>query len=65
MHGLLWDAYKYHEGTARRELRFPPILAWLELAGRFFGGRAFGMRRWLLHRVRGREQSDRDGEDFQ
>src|SRR4029450_7714020 len=65
MHGLLWDAHKHHERTARRELRFPPILARLELAGRFSGGRAFGMRRRLLHRLHGGEQGDAESEHFQ
>src|SRR5947199_581206 len=58
VHGLLWDAHKHHERTARRELRFPPILAWLKWAGRFSGGRAFGMSRRLLHRLHGGEQSN-------
>src|SRR4029077_16265083 len=65
MHSLLRDAHKHHERTAWRELRFPPILARLELAGRFSGGRAFSMSRRLLHRLHGGEQSDGDSEDFQ
>jgi hypothetical protein len=43
----------------------PPILAWLELAGRLSGGRAFSMRRRFLHRLDGGNQSDGDSEDFQ
>src|SRR5204862_4871283 len=65
VHGLLWDAHKHHERTARRELRFPPILARLEWAGRFSGGRAFSMKRRLLDRLRGGEQGDGESEDFQ
>ncbi len=65
MHGLLWDAHKHHERTARRELRFPPILARLEWAGRFSGGRAFSMKRRLFDRLRGGEQGDGESEDFQ
>ena len=56
---------RHHERTARRELRFPPILARLELAGWFSGGRAFGMRRRLLHRLHCGEQGDAESEDFQ
>jgi hypothetical protein len=62
---LLGNTHQYHKRTARRELRFPPILAGLELAGWFSRGRAFGMRRRLLHRLHGSEQDDGEGEDFQ
>src|SRR5437773_1464264 len=65
MHGLLWDAHKHHERTARRELRFPPILARLDCACRFSGWRAFSMSRRLLHRLHGGEHSDGKSEDFQ
>src|SRR6266516_1766196 len=65
MHGLLWDAHKHHERTARRELRFPPILARLDRACRFSGRRAFSMKRRLLHRLHGGEHSDGKSEDFQ
>ena len=65
VHGLLGNTHKHHQRTARRELRFPPILARLELAGWFSRGRAFGMSRRLLHRLHGSEQDDGEGEDFQ
>ena len=65
VHGLLGNAHEDHERTARRKLGVPPILAWLELAGRLSGGRAFSMRRRLLHRLDGGEQSDGDSEYFQ
>ena len=65
MHGLLWNAHKHHERTARRELRVPPIFAWLECAGGFSGRRAFGMSRRFLHGLRGGEQSYGESKDFQ
>src|SRR4029450_7796229 len=65
VHGLLWDAHEHHERTAWRELRFPPILARLEYAGRFSGRRAFSMSRRLFDRLRGGEQSDGESDDFQ
>src|SRR5437764_5034056 len=65
VHRLLWDAHKHHERTARRELRFPPILARLEWASRFSGGRAFSMKRRLFDRLRGGEQGEGASEDCQ
>ena len=71
MHGLLGNAHEDHERTARRELRFPPILTGLERPGRLAGWRTFGVEGGLLHRLHGGEQGDREkrgdgeSEDFQ
>ena len=65
MHRLLRHAHEHHDWSYRRDLRMPPIFAPFERAGRRAGGRAFGMRRRLLHRLHGGEQSDGDSEDFQ
>src|ERR1044071_1715222 len=58
VHRLFRNADKDHERPLGRNFRMPPVLARFKRSGRFASGCAFGVKRWLLHRLGGCEESN-------
>jgi hypothetical protein len=63
VHRLLRNADKDHEGPLGRNFRMPPVLAGFERSGRLTSRCAFGVKRRLLHRMRGGEECDDDSKN--
>src|SRR5258708_4684621 len=67
VHLLLRNADEEHQGTLRRNFRMPPVLAGFKRTSWLASRCAFGVKRWLLHRLASYEESNgnsKNGQEF-